>query len=626
MVRLVKSEFCSQHNTISRRDEKPMKRIFKAYSDLLSIIFKEAPIMVILTFLFSVLLGLLTPFGVYVNEHIFNDGIKVALGEIPFANYSIYLVLFVLIAIFPSIVSNMFIYGYVQPYSLLILRTKYKAHMLQKIKTMKYEHLENESSLEIIDKAYNRAENSVMHLWPMYISKTLQSIIASIGTIYYLFSIKWWLPLTVLIPFILETYFDTKSNYNIYEELESYWNRERQYDILGGYLMAREYNKELKFFGNADYLIDTYKNRLNGRNKEYENYFFKHLRVRLIGGNITKIATLANIFILFILFINNQMTVGLFIAISAMIYGSIYNILNGSTHLFRASGYHILFFDYYDKFFNLSDEEEGKSEGMPNSFDIEFKNVWFKYPGSEKDILRGLTMKIKNGEKASIVGENGEGKSTIVKLILGLFLPDKGEILIGGKKLNEYPLHIRAKIFGPVFQDFQKYSMTVKENIGIGNVEEMNNEEKIKAAAEKGKADKFTDRMSKGYDTLLGRDFEGGVDISGGQWQRIAISRAFMGNKQILLLDEPTSQLDPMAEADLYRDFADLVDDKTALFITHRLGATMITDTIFVINEGKVAEAGTHDELMHINGIYSKMFSTQKQWYEMKNVEANDNV
>jgi ATP-binding cassette subfamily B protein len=206
--------------------------------------------------------------------------------------------------------------------------------------------------------------------------------------------------------------------------------------------------------------------------------------------------------------------------------------------------------------------------------------------------------------------------------LLGLFTPDKGEILIGGKKLNEYPLRVRTKIFGTVFQDFPRYSLTIKENIGIGDIDEITNSEKVKAAAAKGKADEFIEEFDNSYDTLLGRDFEGGVDISGGQWQRIAIARAFMGDKPILLLDEPTSQLDPMAEAGLYKEFADMVENKTAIFITHRLGSTMITDRIFVISGGNIKEVGTHDELMKMDGIYSRMFKAQKQWYQKNGEEV----
>ena len=598
-----------------------MKRIAAAYKDLIGIIFAKAPLMVILTFVFAVVSGLLTPLRVFVNQRIFDGGLAVAAGELAFGDYSIYLILFVVTALLPTLM-NGYVWNYAENTSLLILRTVYKSRMLQKLKTMKYEHYENEASMEIIDKAYHRAENSARHLWPMYAWVWISSVIASVGVLFYVASIRWWLLITVLVPFILETYISSKTNYNIYTELETYWNKERKYSTLGRYLRSRDFMKELKAFGNADYLIDTYKKRLNERNRDYERYFFKNLRKLLIGGNLAKIAVIGNVLILLYLFINGQITVGLFIAVSALMLsdgirgGGIYSTLEGCVSLFKWGPFHINTYEFYDKFFKLSDEPEGTEHELPKTFDIEFRDVWFRYPETEKDVLQGLTFTIKSGEKASIVGENGEGKSTMIKLLLGLFTPDKGEIRVGGKKLDDYPLNMRTKIFGPVFQDFPRYSITIKENIGIGNIDEIDNEEKIIEAAKKGKADEFSDDFEQKYETLLGRDFDGGVDISGGQWQRIALSRAFMGDKPILLLDEPTSQLDPMAEAELYNEFAEMAVDKTALFITHRLGSTMITERILVISEGKIKEVGTHNDLMQANGIYAGMFNAQKQWYQ----------
>ena len=606
-----------------------MKRILIAYKDLLGIIFSEAPAMVVLTVCLSIISGLLSPLYIYANQRIFDGGLAMAKSEITFYDYAFYLVVFVLVELLPYMINGI-INNYVQPRSLLILRTAYKARMLKKLKIMKYEHFENEASMEIIDKAYNRAEDSARHLWPLYFKTCVSSLAASIGIMSYIFSVRWWLLLTVLIPFVIETFVAYKTNYNIYAELETYWKKERKYSTLGHYLRSRDYTKELKMFGCSDYLIDTYKKRLNERNRDYERYYFKNLRRILLSGDLTKFGTVINAAILLILFVNKQISPGLFIAVTTSLFGSAYSNLKGISGFFKWSGFHINNYDYYDKYFNLSDDlpdnAEGETTGFPETFDIEFKDVWFRYPGTDKYILKGLTFKVKNGEKISVVGVNGEGKSTMIKLLLGLFTPDKGEILIGGKALSEYPTAVRAKIFGPVFQDFSKYSITIKENIGIGDIDEIENNEQIKKAAIKGKVDEFAEKSEKGYDTLLGRDFEGGADISGGQWQRIALSRAFMGDKPILLLDEPTSQLDPMAEADLYKEFAELAENKTAVFITHRLASTMITDRILVINGGKIEESGTHGELMRAKGHYSKLFNAQKQWYEKNREECLDNA
>jgi len=316
----------------------------------------------------------------------------------------------------------------------------------------------------------------------------------------------------------------------------------------------------------------------------------------------------------------------LLISLTLLIFTSLSRNLNGCIHIFLWSGFHINSFDFYDKYFNLSEDKYGYIKDIPGNFDIEFDNVYFKYPGTEKEILKGLSFKVKNSEKLSIVGQNGEGKSTMVKLLLGLFSPDSGEIRIGGEPISAYSQCARQKMFGAVFQDFVRYSVTLAENVGVGSVDKIGDAAAIGLAMVKGKADTFVGGLPNGIETLLGRDFEGGVDLSGGQWQRVAIARAFMGDKPILILDEPTSQLDPMAESEIYSDFATVSEGKTSIFITHRLGSTLITDRILVISDGKVIENGTHESLVKSGGLYSEMFHAQKQWYKKNREEIAEDA
>lgn len=452
-------------------------------------------------------------------------------------------------------------------------------------------------------------------------------MVATVGVLIYLYNIKWWLLLTVIIPHLIELNFITKDNYNIYDELETYWNKERRYSILAGFLKSREYVKENHLFGSSDYLIDTYRTRLNERNREYEGFYFKNLKQHFTKYNYTAFGKLGNAIILLFLFVAGEMSIGVFIAATTVILGSVYMYLNMRTGIFRWSGMHINFFNFYDKYFNLSDDEPGSEIITPKKYDIEFKDVHFTYPGTEREILKGLTLHIKDGERVSIVGVNSEGKSTMIKLLLGLFTPNSGTILVGGKPLSSYSNSMRTKIFGPVFQDFVKYSISISDNVGIGDIDSINNKEAIQAAMEKGKVNNFLDKLKDGKETLLGRDFEGGVDLSGGQWQRVAIAHAFMGDKPVLLLDEPTSQLDPIAESQLYSEFAEMASNKTAIFITHRLASTMITDRIFVISDGRIQQSGTHDELMKQGGLYAEMFDSQRQWYvKNENQEVNLNA
>ncbi|MDI9414203.1 MAG: ABC transporter ATP-binding protein [Bacillota bacterium] len=593
---------------------KNLRVLMETYRYLLKILMQNAPFIVIFVFILSLISGLLAPFSVFVNSEILNAGLEIAAQQKEYATLLPLLGLFLFCALAPNLIS-MFIWGIAEPRSMLVLRSAFRSEMLQKLKRMKYEHLESEKSMEIIDKAYTRAENSARHLFPMYINMTVQSLVASMGSLLILMSIKWWLIFPILLPFALETILANRSNYNIYVELESYWQREKEYGILQGILQNRDFVRENRLNQASDYLIDTYKNRFNSRNRSYEKFFFKNLRKIFLSSNISRIAILGNALILLILYTKGQMSTGLFVATSLMIFTSLYDQLGGCVFIFKWGHYHANFFNYYGQYFDLSEDLNTESEAKFKSIDIEFKDVWFRYPGTDRDVLKGVSFHIKDGEKVSIVGKNGEGKSTIIKLLLGLFTPDQGEILIGGVPLTNLSLEQKINLFGTVFQDFNRFNLTLRENIVIGDLTHENDGAKLADALKKSKLDETIANLVDKEQTLLGKEFEGGTDLSGGQWQRIAMARALYGDKPILILDEPTSQLDPMAESALYSEFADIVRNKTALFITHRLGSTAITDKIIVISDGVVVQTGTHRELLAQRGLYAEMFESQKSWY-----------
>lgn len=594
-----------------------MKRICRAYKEILTILYSESPVIVVMTFASAVLSGLIAPLSIWVNSRIFDSGLLVASGEMRFLAYIPYLILFIVLALLPVLVGDILTSSYIRPRCQLILRTAYKGKMLQKLKTLRYEHLENASSMEIIDKAYNKAENVVLALFPTTVQQVIATGLASLGTLYLFALVRWWLPLVILLPFLLETWLVQKSNYDIYKEMEKYWKKERFYTCLGDMLRSRDYVRENTLCGISDYLIDTHRRRVNSRNREYEHYFFKHLRHNFMKRNITKLVQLGMAILLLLFYLNGEIRIGELISLSMALFGGLFSKsgLDGLVQVVRTSGQHVNAFEFYDSYFELSEEKYGDEEVMPKHFTIEFDKVSFTYPGTERKILDEMSFKIDHGEKVSIVGENGAGKSTVVKLLLGLFRPDSGKILIGGKLLESYSRPVRERMFGAVFQDFVKYSITLGENVGVGNPEKLDDREAIAAAMHKARVDSFLGGLPEGPDTLLGREFEGGTDISGGQWQRIAIARAFMGERPIQILDEPTSQLDPMEESRIYSEFAEMAEGRTSVFITHRLASTRITDRILVIADGKVIQSGSHDELMEQGGLYAEMFQAQKQWY-----------
>jgi len=264
------------------------------------------------------------------------------------------------------------------------------------------------------------------------------------------------------------------------------------------------------------------------------------------------------------------------------------------------------------------DVEPGQQFDVPSVFEkgIEFRNVSFSYPGSDKNALEDVSFVLRPGETVALVGENGAGKTTLVKLLSRLYDPSKGTILLDGRDLRAYDLNQYRHQLGVILQDFVRYDLSVRENIGLGQVESMDDQEQIERAAELGGARAMIDTLPQGFDTQLGTEFEGGVDLSTGQWQKLALSRAFMRDAQVLILDEPTAALDAKAEHDVYQRFTHLTAGKTAVLVTHRLWTVKMADRILLLDEGQLVEEGTHEELMALEGRYARMYTLQAAKYD----------
>ena len=244
-----------------------------------------------------------------------------------------------------------------------------------------------------------------------------------------------------------------------------------------------------------------------------------------------------------------------------------------------------------------------------------FENVGFRYPDAERWALRNLDFELRAGEVLALVGENGAGKTTLVKLLARLYDPDEGRILLDGRDLREYDLdEVRANV-GVIFQDFVRYHLTAGENIGVGQIDAMDDQERIREAARRAMADEVVDELPGGYDQLIGRRFRTGVDLSGGQWQKIAIARAYMRDAQVMILDEPTAALDARSEFEVFQRFKELSDQRTAVLISHRFSSVRMADRILVMEQGQLEAAGTHDELMAEGGRYAELFELQAAGY-----------
>lgn len=271
------------------------------------------------------------------------------------------------------------------------------------------------------------------------------------------------------------------------------------------------------------------------------------------------------------------------------------------------------------EFFEMEPAIRTRPDSLPAPRPIrsgfEFRKVAFAYPGSHKNVVQNISFSLHQHEKVALIGENGAGKTTLVKLLARLYDPTEGQILLDGIDLREYDVEDLRREVGVIFQDYMRYDLSVLENIGFGKVEALHEQARVDLAAEKSLAKSLIDRLPNGYDQMVGRRFEGGVDLSGGEWQKIALARAYMRDAQVLILDEPTATLDARAEYEVFRRFADLTFERMAILISHRFSTVRMADRILVLADGSIQEQGTHEQLLELGGRYAELFELQAAGY-----------
>ena len=274
------------------------------------------------------------------------------------------------------------------------------------------------------------------------------------------------------------------------------------------------------------------------------------------------------------------------------------------------------YFDFMDA--DYSEVIEGEAVVIPGKIEkgFVFENVSFRYPESENYVLKDISFHLKAGEKLALVGENGAGKTTLIKLLLRMYKPSSGIILLDGKDIWSFKPSEYQKLFGVIFQDFVKYYFVASENIGVGKVDEIDNRPKIEHAAERSLAAEVIEKLPEKYDQQLGKRFTKGKDLSGGEWQKVALARAYMKNAEVVILDEPTAALDARAEFEAFQRFTDLTKGKTAVLISHRFSTVRMADRILVLKDGRILEMGTHEELLESGKLYAELFQYQAQGYQ----------
>jgi ATP-binding cassette subfamily B protein len=385
--------------------------------------------------------------------------------------------------------------------------------------------------------------------------------------------------------------------------------------ILGG---SKEAAKELKLFGLKNFLLERF-TRLSDEIYD-ENVALS--RRKLIAGSLLSMIGTMGYYSAYAFVIWRTVAGAMSIGTLTFLAGAIQQASSNIQQIFSTLagiGDQALFVTDLLAFFEMKPTIQSKKNALtaprPIVRGVEFRNVSFSYPGNPRRVLDQINFQLHTNERLALIGENGQGKTTIVKLITRLYDPTEGQILLDGIDLREYDLEDLHREIGVIFQDFMRYEMTARENIAVGRIDEINNLELVKSAAQKSMADQTIGRLSSGYDQMLGRRFEQGVDLSGGEWQKVALARAYLRDAQLLILDEPTAALDARSEFEVFHRFAELTAGKMALFISHRFSTVRSADRILVLENGRIAEEGTHDQLASMGGRYAEMFEMQASSY-----------
>jgi ATP-binding cassette, subfamily B, bacterial len=385
--------------------------------------------------------------------------------------------------------------------------------------------------------------------------------------------------------------------------------------VLGG---SKEAAKELKLFGLKDFL--------RGRFTKLSDLIYEEdialQRRKLVAGSLLSMVGTMGYYSAYVYVIWRTLAGVLSIGELTFLTGAIQQASSNIQQIFStlaAIGDQALFLTDLLAFFEMQPTIRSKPNAVPAPRPIlrgiEFRNVCFNYPGNSRLVLDHINFQLHPKERLALIGENGEGKTTIVKLMTRLYDPTEGQILLDGVDLRDYDLEDLHHEMGVIFQDFMRYEMTARENVAVGRVEEIDNLELLRHASQKSMADEVIERLPLGYNQMLGRRFDLGVDLSGGEWQKVALARAYLRDAQLLILDEPTAALDARSEFEVFRRFSELTSGKMALFISHRFSTVRAADRILVLAKGKIVEEGSHDELSSLGGRYAEMFEMQASSY-----------
>ncbi|MGI9056983.1 MAG: ABC transporter ATP-binding protein [Ktedonobacteraceae bacterium] len=497
--------------------------------------------------------------------------------------------------------------------------------ILEKADTLDLAFFENP---EFYDKMRQAADQSTYQPVSM-ISQTFslfQTTVTMLSMIFLLLQLSWWLAIVALIVPIPAFFSSIHYGWRGFQRKRWQSPERRVMDYFNRLMTVDTYNKEIKLFTLGNFFVTQFKRLANKLYEEDKEIIVRRYLINFLWSALTGVANSA-----IYLYVALQVVLSLgrislgslsrYTQAAVQAGQSFQGLLSGISSTYENNLYVNTLFEFLEYKPEIVSPPKpqplAKAKGS-KGLDIEFRNVSFTYPGKDAEThaaLKNVSFTIHAGEAIAVVGRNGAGKTTIVKLLTRLYDPDEGEILIDGRNIKEYDLQELRGHVGVIFQDYVTYFLSARENIGVGRVNEIDNQELVSSAAKKSGASEVIEGLAEGYDTMLGRWFNKGTQLSGGEWQKIALARAFIRDAGILVLDEPTSALDARAEYEVFTHFRTLTGGRTTVFISHRFSTVRLADRIFVIEHGNIIECGSHKELMQLDGHYAELFNLQAEAY-----------
>lgn len=590
-----------------------------AISDMLRLPFQSSPLFASFTGALILLGGLIPTLQIVVTARFIDVAMSIVRGQA-----SVGLIYPSLLGVV-GLIAFMWISGELKKFTLvrleLAIREKFRTAIVEKRARLSYRHIENHETWDLISRVSAAPEAQLKGAYTellMLVSTVLQVS----GVLILLVAQVWWAALLIVafsVPLFALAIKSGKATYQANREVSKV---KRRTEYLSGVLTGRDGVDERALFGYSDAVGATwYSQYEEARKVEFktERSWFVKMKT---GSVLTALISILILFVLLNPVLSGEITIGMFIALVNAVFGLVQFM---SWEFTRSVDQLAKNKEYLNDLTAFAALEEADGASAPPALptpvfqSLEFRDVSFTYPGLDKKILDGMTFRIEAGRHYAFVGINGAGKTTITKLLTGLYQTCEGTIYLNDRPITEYSQSELKAFYSVVYQDFAKYFISVQENIAVGDIHTMadpSSLNRIDSAIDHVGLRDAINKLPHGLHTPLGKIKADGQDVSGGEWQRIAMARALLNPAPLRILDEPTAALDPLSESKLYEEFEQISRDKTTLFISHRLGSTKLADEIFVIGDGRVIERGSHRELMSRDGVYAEMYESQRSWYQ----------